>query len=228
MVEIIHKYVINLREREDRRAEMMAQLHHVGWTAQFQEAKRPHTPDGFPSIGARGCYLSHLETLTRGYEMGSGHVLIMEDDLNFVGWFAHQWKRVYSELESREWSIFYPAHILEVQPEGLHEVPCSLEIRCSHFVLFNRAALETIIDGLRTILSRSPGHPLGGLMHVDGAYSTIRTQNSDLKTYVFSPSFGYQRSSRSDVADVRFFDRITIARPLLQKLRRFKNAVMHY
>jgi glycosyl transferase, family 25 len=59
-------------------------------------------------------------------------------------------------------------------------------------------------------------------MHVDGAYSTIRQQNPNLNTYIFSPSLGRQRPSRSDIADLKLYDRIKTARPLMRKLRELR------
>lgn len=217
----VYKFVINLPDRNDRRVEMEQQLRRVGWQATFQHADRPTSADGFPSIGAHGCFKSHLATLKRGLAM-NGHVLIMEDDLDFTPGFSRAWNETYAKLQETEWSIFYPGHTLDDLPDGLSVVSPSTGIVCAHFVLVNRSAVQTIIDGLETILSRSPGHPLGGPMHVDGAYSTIREQNSNLMTYAASPVLGKQRSSRSDIADLKFFDRIETLRPLMNRLRRFK------
>lgn len=217
----IFRFVINLPDRNDRRVEMEQQLHRVGWGAKFQHAHRPNSADGFPSIGAHGCFMSHLATLKRGLTL-RGHVLIMEDDLSFVPGFSQAWNNVYAKLQDAEWSIFYPGHTLDDLPDGLSMVDPSTGIVCAHFILINRSAVQTIIDGLETILSRPPGHPLGGPMHVDGAYSTIRQQNPSLRTYAASPVLGKQRSSRSDIADLKFLDRIEILRPVMNKLRRFK------
>ncbi len=80
----IQKWVINLKDRTDRRREMIEQLERVGWSAQFFPAVRPADAGTFPSIGARGCFLSHLALLKQAT---SGHILLMEDDLNFVPQF---------------------------------------------------------------------------------------------------------------------------------------------
>jgi glycosyl transferase, family 25 len=215
-------YVINLEYRNDRRMEMEEQLRRVGWRAQFSHSERPNDAAGFPSIGSRGCFLSHLEMLRRGVVMKDRHVLIMEDDLNFVPGFGRLWDEVYDELKAKDWSIFYPGHVLDNTPNGLSMMGPKKGILCTHFMLFNRAVVPRIIEALEAILARPAGHPLGGPMHVDGAYSTIRAQNPDLKTYVYSPSLGLQRSSRSDIADLKFYDRIEALRPVLNTLRRFK------
>ena len=57
--------VINLRERVDRRREMEAELRRAGIGAgdrrlQFFAGIRPADAGLFPSIGARGCFESHL------------------------------------------------------------------------------------------------------------------------------------------------------------------------
>lgn len=220
MKDDILNYVINLHDRSDRRAEMNEQLRRIGWMAQFSNSDREADLAGFPSIGAHGCFKSHLATLRRGCIM-KGHVLIMEDDLNFVPGFSGLWKESSEQLAKTDWDIFYPAHLLNIS-DGLVSIEPATEILCAHFLMFNRKAVPRIIAGLETILSRPPGHPDGGPMHVDGAYATIRKQNPDLKTYVFSPSLGYQRSSRSDIANVKFFDRIEVLRPTIRVLRRIK------
>jgi glycosyl transferase family 25 len=217
----ILRYVINLEHRRDRKTEMEDQLRRVGWQATFFSAVQPDSEAGFPSIGARGCYLSHLAVLRHGLPYNA-HILIMEDDLNFVPGFSRIWNPTFDGLEQTDWSIWYPGHILGIHKTGLQIIDPNLGLRCAHFILFNRSAVKKVIDGLEAILGRPPGHPCGGPMHVDGAYSTIRAQNPDLKTFVFSPSLGFQRSSRSDIANVKFYDRISLLRPIVSKLRVFK------
>jgi glycosyl transferase, family 25 len=219
-------YVINLEDRIDRRMEMEEQLRRVGWHAQFSHSERPNDAENFPSIGARGCFLSHLEMLRRGSVMKDRHVLIMEDDLNFVPAFGRLWNEVYGQLQTKDWSIFYPGHVLDSSPNGLSMMDPQQGIMCTHFMLFNRAVVPGIIEALETMLARPAGHPLGGPMHVDGAYSTIRAQHPDLKTYVYSPSLGRQRPSRSDIRDLKFYERIEALRPLLNILRRFKRKLV--
>jgi glycosyl transferase family 25 len=215
------RYVINLESRKDRRGEMENQLRRIGWSAEFSQSVKPSRLGGFPSFGARGCFLSHLDALQRGETTGN-HVLIMEDDLNFVSDFSPHWSKAVEALKTTDWSIFYPAHLLPRTSDGLLMIDSEQGIRCAHFVVFHSVAVPRIIAGLQKILSRPAGHPLGGPMHVDGAYSTLRRQNPDLRTFIFSPSLGTQRSSRSDIADLRSFDRISFLEPLMIALRRIK------
>src|SRR5712664_3489296 len=114
----IFKYVINLADRSDRRVEMQEQLRRIEWGAQFSNSNREDGPADFPSVGSRGCFLSHLTTLKRGQTM-KGHVIIMEDDLDFVPGFSRLWKEAYDQLKQTDWSIFYPGHVLADGPDGL-------------------------------------------------------------------------------------------------------------
>jgi len=194
----------------------------VGWQAEFFRAIRPEYPAGFPSIGARGCFLSHLSVLKKSHLSGAERLVILEDDLNFAHSFAANWNAAMSMLESRKWSIFYPGHSVEGLPAGLSRVAPDRGIQCTHFMVINRPALSVLIAGLETILSRPAGHPLGGPMHLDGAYSTLRAQNHALVTYAYSPALGYQRSSRTDVGELKWFDRLPLLSPIVGAVRKLR------
>lgn len=217
----INKFVLNLEDRKDRRIDMERQLSCIGWRAQFSGSKRPVEASGFPSIGARGCFESHLSQLKRGIEH---HVILMEDDLNFAPNFPAAWCAAIAALEATDWSIFYPAHGITGDADGLALIAPDVDIVCAHFVMFHKKVVPLIIAELEAIHSRPPGDPRGGPMHVDGAYQTIRRRHPEIKTYAFLPSLGYQRSSRSDIARGRFFDRIPALQPAMGSLRRLKNS----
>jgi glycosyl transferase family 25 len=215
-------YVINLPHRRDRRAETKRQLRRIGWNAEFVAAVRPSEPDGFPSIGARGCFLSHLDVLKRALDAGLARVVILEDDLNFCDTFPEQWPAAMAMLDDAPWSILYPGHLLSGLPDGLSRLPPSTAVQCTHFMMLNGPAIAEVVAGLEAILARPPGHPLGGPMHVDGAYSTIRLQNPALATYAISPALGYQRPSRTDIGDRKWFDRIPMLERPVNFARRWK------
>jgi glycosyl transferase family 25 len=212
----IRRMVINLEIRADRRIEMERQLASVGWTAEFVNGIRPEDRGDFPSIGAKGCFLSHLEVLKRG---AGSTIILMEDDLDFAPEFAQRWDRLFSELPD-DWSIFYPASDVAGWP-----LSNTTGIMRSHMMVFRSTIVDRMISELEMILSRPAGHILGGPMHVDGAYSTIRKQNADIMTYSLFPPLGSQRSSRSDIADLRFFDRLPILRPLAGLARKVQRSL---
>ena len=217
--------VINLAERTDRRADMEVQLHRVGWNAEFFPAIRPTERGEFTSVGSRGCFLSHLAVLKSARDQRVSRLIILEDDLNFANDFVARWTKYLKELEDSPWSILYPGHMLNEPPLGLEILAPSTPVQTTHFIVIHGDAIPRIVDGFEKILSRPAGHPQGGPMHVDGAYSTIRAQNVDLKTYYISPVLGYQRPSRTDIADLKWFDRIGAVRPFVNAARRAKSAI---
>jgi glycosyl transferase, family 25 len=218
-------YVINLERREDRRREMKAELIRVGWDATFFSAIEPASSAGFASIGARGCFLSHLSVLKAAAKDASiEQLVILEDDVNFVRNFRERWLSVETELALLDWAIFYPGHALGNMPPGISVLASQTKVLCTHFMVINKLAINSIVEGLETILSRPPGHPLGGPMHVDGAYSTVRAQNPILNTYVLCPTLGYQRPSPTDVRGARWFDRVSLLQPAVYAMRKMKGA----
>jgi len=105
-------YVINLTSRQDRRDEMTQQLREIGREFGTQnihlfEASRPDGPGAFPSLGARGCFLSHLRILQDASAQGYGRILILEDDLNFCPNFVADSKLVFDALSRSDWAMFY-------------------------------------------------------------------------------------------------------------------------
>ena len=198
-------YVINLPSRTDRRDQMNAQLKSVGLSYDSPQvhlfpAVRPLDGGGFESIGARGCFMSHLEILRAAN--GKNNVLILEDDLDFA--------TVFREIRLPEsWGIFYGGAGHSLQPTNdLTEVAPTQELKCSYFVAFNGMVIPRVVEFLELLLTRQPGDPQGGPMHVDGAYNVFRTGNPDVITLIATPELGFQRSSRSDIAPLKWFDKI--------------------
>jgi hypothetical protein len=222
---VLHNpFVINLPDRSDRRSEMMRELRKVGWSAEFFPAIRPADAGSFPSVGARGCFLSHLQLLRLAMEQQLSSITILEDDLNFSNEFAKQWAGAVAALAEQEWAIFYAGHILPERPNGIVTLAPSTPVQCTHFMLINGSALPILIAGLEKILSRDAGDPDGGPMHIDGAYSTLRAQDENLRTLACFPSMGYQRSSRSDIYE-QWFDKMRFLRPLMAVARKAKRRI---
>jgi glycosyl transferase, family 25 len=215
-------FVINLVHRSDRRIAMHRQLLRIGWDAQFFRGIRPDSAADFPSIGARGCFLSHLSVLKKALDARVQQLVVLEDDVNFAPEFAERWKFSMSRLATQEWSIFYPGHPIDDLPPGLSRIAPDMAVQCTHFMLINGPAISTLIGGLEKILSRPAGHPRGGPMHLDGAYSTLRAQNHALATYAYFPALGYQRPSRTDVGNLKWFDRVRMLTPIVDIARKLR------
>lgn len=205
--------IVNLPKRSDRRRQMKRMLKRAGLplnpgSVEFFVGIRPDSAGDFESVGARGCFLSHLGLLKKAQAEGAPNVLIMEDDLEIDPAFSSLTPTLVSILEREHWGFVYFGHVLKGGPAastGEPLVPYNGPIQTAHFVGVNGTILPRLIAALETILSRPPGHPDGGPMHVDGAYSTFRGQNPDVLTLVAQPNLGRQRSSKSDIK-TQWFD----------------------
>ena len=215
--------VINLPDRADRRRlvgrELAALGAPAGW-AEYFPAVRPDGPGGFPSVGARGCFLSHLGVLRLAAARGWGSVLIMEDDLEIDPAFAADPGPVLDGLRGIGWDLAYLGHLL---PRATDPGPplrrCSGPLMTTHFLGVNGRCFAGLIRFLEDILARPPGHSDGGPMHVDGAYTTFRARNPDVVTLVTAASVGRQRPSRSDVSP-GWKDQTPVVRSLVAAGRR--------
>lgn len=206
--------VINLPYRTDRRADMIAELRRVGLHGDprvaFFDAIAPDDAGTFTSKGAHGVYRSHLAILEEAAAAGRS-VLILEDDVDFAS-------GVRDFVLPERWSIFYGAHYAS-DPADLH----NSDIIGAHFMGFSAEAARRIAPYLRAILA-SGDHP-----PIDGAYVWFRRAHPDVATVFADPALAEQRSSRTDIADLRWFDRspglrqgVSLARRVKRALRRRK------
>jgi hypothetical protein len=225
-------YIINLPERDDRRREMERQLRKVGVDAaapkvRFFPATRPDSPGDFPSVGARGCFLSHLGVLEDAGARGLQRIVILEDDVNFVADFGRRSRPVLEALAELEWDLFYGGYRVRRPPDrqaqpGLATLPATEGIGTAHFIAFQGDGIAAAARYLQAILTRPAGDPRGGPMHVDGAYSWFRKDNPHLRTLLADPELGYQRPSRSDIYQVRWYDRAPLLSTAASYARRIK------
>lgn len=221
--------IINLAERSDRREETVQEFRRIGWTIEndkikFFNAIRPMEADGFPSVGVRGCYLSHYNVVKQAKCDNLSNILIMEDDIAFIKNIDKCAYDLATGLEKTRWGILYLGH--EYQPEipsGNLLEKLYTPLPLAHFYAINSRIYDRFLDFLEQLLQRKPGDPMGGPMHYDGAISTFRMQNQDIETYVVMPSLGYQRSSCTDLHKLSYLDEWPILVPVTRQFRRFKN-----
>ena len=224
-------FVINLASRSDRRSEMEGELNKIGLSfsdgsAEILLASRFIDPAGFDTSGTRGCFDSHLRALKTAYDRNSKGVLIFEDDCDFVHDIKNRIPTVMRHLSITQWSIFYGGHLSEIttdlDPRGISKIAANQSLLGAHFIAFSAAVLPTLIGYLEAMRAREPGSPLGGPMHVDGAYSWFRKENPDLETWVAEPQLGCQRPSRTDIHQLKFYDRLAGLRQIVAAVRRLK------
>lgn len=222
-------HVINLPHRRDRRREFSAQLARIGLSLDHPQVRvhaacRPDTPAGFPSIGARGCFLSHLGLLRGARDAGLDSLVVCEDDLDFAPDFNDRVPTLLPSLTQGDWSLCYAGHagLSRDLPTGPSPVPPARGVKTTHFMIMRRNFFLPLIPYLEAILTRPPGHPDGGPMHVDGAISRFRADHPDLSTLAVFPPLGLQRPSRTDIHPLRWYDRLPAARYFANLFRRYK------
>lgn len=225
-------YIVNLKERADRRREMDEQLANAGLLAdgdriRYFPAVRPEHAGDFPSIGARGCFMSHLQILEEAARDGLRNVLVLEDDLDFDTRLHTASDKFMQPITDGGWDFAYFGHVADDAFSVLQQNPfltaTDLPLATTHFYALNGEAIVLLRDHLKACLERPVGHPLGSPMHVDGAYSLYRSQHPDLRTLMAVPSLGGQRSSRSDIFPNKWYDRNAVTRIAAGYARRLKN-----
>jgi len=224
--------VINLRTRPDRRIEMAEQLEHIGLSFEsphltLLQVSKPDGPAGFDTAGVRGCFMSHLQALRDAMRHGTKSILILEDDLNFCDNFCSKFDAVANWLDANEWGMFYGSYLLAEpldQPDAVcTRVDPARPIGTSAFVAVNGRHIGALVHYLEAMLQRPPGDAHGGPMHIDGAYCWFRQSHPEVLTCLSSVPLGFQRSSRTDVQALRWFDRFAGSAWLVARLRRWRN-----
>ncbi|MEG8037952.1 hypothetical protein QP166_00795 [Sphingomonas sp. LR60] len=199
--------VINLKHRTDRRAQMLGELRRIGADndprVAFFGACRFEDAGTFTSIGARGVYHSHLSILEEAAAQGAS-VLILEDDVDFTAG-AHD-----TALPA-DWQIFYGGHYA-AKPNDLQ----NSDIIGAHCMGFRAEIVPALATYLRGLLALDDHPP------IDGAYVWYRRAHPAIVTHFAVPPIADQRPSRTDIAELRFFDRWPVLRQAAQFARRFK------
>lgn len=203
-------YVINLVERTDRRQEVSAALQQIGLgpddpLVQFFPAVRPADPGNFESIGARGCFMSHLEVLKDALAQGHRSILILEDDVDWTKAALDRGMRAAAIVQT-DWDFLHGGlgyDLIEAADEiGLSRLKPDQEYRLTHFIGLRGDIIAKLVAYLEAMLHRPQGSPEGGPMHVDGAYSWFRRAHPEHSAYVCLPSVARQRSSKSDIYEL--------------------------
>jgi hypothetical protein len=186
------------------------ELDAVGWrdTVTFFSARTFSDANGFPSVGARGCFDSHLGCLKLALQSGWKSVLILEDDISFSPHINSVTIKISERLAVPDWDFAYFGYhssgtigrLAKSNTKTFTLDAVSQDVREAHFYAVNGRIFDRLIGYLEQVLSRPPGHPLGGPMHVDGAYTMFRSANPDCVTLYAAPKLGWQRPSRSDIS----------------------------
>jgi len=224
-------YVINLPSRLDRRRDMEEQMSRVGLTfdmpnVELVPAVRPSEKDEWPSIGARGCFMSHLEIIQKAQASRYNSVAIIEDDANWTPMLLAAKSAELIALSEIDWDFFYGGSPSLENSDSLIEpvrIPSDESIMTTHFVGLRGAAIACANSYLSAMAARQGGDPLGGPMHVDGAYNWFRRANPDIDSVICRPGIAYQRASRTDVHELGLIDRMPGLSALAALVRQQRN-----
>jgi glycosyl transferase family 25 len=236
-------YIINLENRQDRLSETRSEFEKI--SVDFNHAKirifkaiKPENDKSWPSAGVKGCYLSHLAVLKDAKFNRFERILILEDDVNFAQYFNILLAETIVQLKSQPWGIFYggyrvgeseQANIVDAyrHQQSIHKnlfkpLP-DTEVFCLHFVAITQATIEQLVDHLEKMMQKPMGDPTGGRMHVDGAYNWFRKKHTDIVTLLAYPQLADQRSSRTDIHALKWFDTLPIFKTAVSAVRKIKN-----
>lgn len=221
------KYVISLAARQDRRRRVVSQFDNLGidlaeagieWfdALSFSEAA------GFPNPGVRGCFNSHLTLLKRCVANGRP-MIIMEDDIHIDPVACAGWDGDVAQLQ--DWDLCYFGYLT---PAGLDTPGPFAGFTGStiggHFYAIKPDFAREMVDFMEACMTRDPGDPSGGPMYRDGAFNHYRALHGGARTVLAVPSLAGQFASRSDLAsEPKLYDRLAIARPISEFLRKLRS-----
>jgi glycosyl transferase family 25 len=227
-------FLISLEHRTDRRREAAVELGRIGLSLgspklELHLARRPPDRGSFQTIGERGCFESHLSVLKRARALGCEKTLVFEDDIGFRNNFEIEEPGLVAELARTEWDLVHfgyrPAQVADRSSTMQRLFPFSRDIIGATCYGVRGRILDRLIAYLEEIAARPPKHFAGGPMPVDGAYNVFRWQHADVKRFIGIPDIAYQRSSRSDIAVLPWFDRTQLVLELASGARSLKFAL---
>ena len=214
--------VINLEHRTDRRQMAIVEFERHGQgQPDFFTTSKPKsapTPD-WPTVGAFGCFMSHLAVLRSFVESDAERLLVMEDDVKFF----FQPDYLVDELRRLPWDIVYfgALNAPSTTDRGLVLMPTDPGLIGAHCYSVNRKAARAYVCYLDAARARPGGHPLGGPQHVDGAFAMCQAQNPELVIRLCSPLLAGQHRTETDIHDdpVSQIKRLPVVRSLLRLIR---------
>ncbi len=222
-------YVINLKDRVDRRRETEQEFGRLGMSipnekVRFYTATRPTDKGSFADVGTRGCFTSHLSVLESAARDNLRNVLVFEDDAGFRDIGASFQGGLIDDLSRRDWDLLWlgylrPAHVASRGPL----TRWTGDILGAHCYAVNGPFIGVMAQYMRECEKRPRDHPDGGPMPADGAYNHIRYIDQDVVLLLAVPALAVQRSSRSDLTPNSILDGNVLLRPFVASARRIKH-----
>lgn len=221
-----------MSHRVDRLTALRKQLLKIGIPLEHEKVCIPNAPVpedtfGFASKGVHGNFLSHLDILSRAIDDHRRNVLVLEDDAIFRTQFHHanSQEQLLKELSENAWDFCFIGH--SVPTSRLAGSPPLVKynepFKWSHCYLVNARALPPIVEYLQQVLVREPGHPAGGKMYIDGAFSHYRRLNPHVACWITKPCMSIQAGSPSGLGRRSWYDQNPITSKMTGYLRKIRD-----
>ena len=157
--------------------------------------------------GAAGCLLSHIEVIKLAKQRNLHHVLILEDDFNWMCYANRQLEKAANFIFHENWDMIFlggkPSKGY-TQKNSIHRNLKKISgVKLAHAYLVHHSAYDKIINQ-----ALSYGEP------IDWYYINIMQKQS--KCFMFQPKLSYQQDGYSDIEQRR-----------LNKRRKRKDKVLH-
>jgi GR25 family glycosyltransferase involved in LPS biosynthesis len=223
--------IIHLPERKDRFDSLSRELRGLdidiaGPKIRIPPAPRSQDAHGFPSNGVYGNFLSHLSILRQALDDGLRNIWVLEDDAIFSRRMCRNQTALIESLSSREWDLCYFGHSLSgrhLAGKAVGLVPTTEGFMWAHCYAVHARVLPRLVSHLEQALVRPEGHPLGGKLYIDAAFTLFRRFNSDVTTLVANPVLSVQKGCMSNLGGSSWYDRMTVVRPLFVAARALRD-----
>jgi GR25 family glycosyltransferase involved in LPS biosynthesis len=190
--DITHSFFINLDHRTDRKQHVEKQLRSIGISTpvRFSAIKLPN--------GAIGCGVSHLRCLEHARDNAWDHVLIVEDDIQFLDptLFVNQMNACLHN--QKEWDVLLLAGN-NVPPYREIDTTCVQVSFCQTTTgyLVKNHYFETLINNIRSGISHLIREPNNSIMYaIDKFWILLQRQD---KWLLIVPLTVTQREDYSDI-----------------------------
>lgn len=231
IAEFDRAYIINLRDRPDRRQEVEDEFGKIGLTIpndliRFYTATRPTERGNFHSVGARGAFSSHRNVLDMAAADKLRNVLVFEDDVSFRDVGDDCISQIITRLSETDWDLIYFGYVSPAdQASAGSLIPWKDITIGTHFYGVNGRFMGRMLGYMRDSEAGPAGDPERGPTSADGIYNRVRLRNPDIRVFLASPSLAVQRSSRTDLQPVSIYDRIPVLAPGMRVARKIKHQV---
>ena len=190
--DIKHGFYINLASRTDRKEQVEEQLCNVGLTC-VQRFNAVKVEDG-----RVGCSMSHLKCLSIAKENKWDHVLICEDDIEFLnpGLFINQMNRFLSRHNN--WDVVLLAGN-NIPPYTRDSDECVKVARCQTTTgyLVNGHYYDTLIQNIKNSIVNLLREPANHINYAFDKYWFALQQRDNW--YLLTPLTVVQRAGYSDI-----------------------------